>query len=148
LTGQKPSTEVVEGLTFGLYEAGKRITAIELMAAKQAMDRAARAMVQFHETHDVWLNATLGAPPIQLGVINVDEQNPVAAFAPILDYVPYTAMQNATGQPAIQLPLNMNKAGLPIGVQFVARYGGEMLLLKLAAELEKASPWADRRPVL
>ena len=148
LTGQQPSAEAVEGLTFGLYEAGKRITAIELMAAKQAMDRAARAMVQFHETYDVWLNATLGAPPIKLGVIDVDEQNPVAAFAPILDYVPYTAMQNATGQPAIQLPLNMNKAGLPIGVQFVARYGGEMLLLKLAAELEKASPWADRRPNL
>jgi amidase len=115
-TGIPPSTDVVEGLTFGLY--------------------------------DVWLNATLGAPPIKLGVINVDEQNPPLAFAPILDYVPYTAMQNATGQPAIQLPLNTNKAGLPIGVQFVARYGGEMTLLKLAAELEKAAPWADRRPNL
>jgi hypothetical protein len=56
-------------------------------------------------------------------------------------------MQNATGQPAIQLPLNTNKAGLPIGVQFVARYGGEMTLLKLAAELEKAAPWADRPAV-
>lgn len=147
-TGIQPSTDVVEGLTFGLYEAGKRITAIEMMAAKQSMDRAARAMAQFHETYDVWLNATLGAQPIRLGTINVDEQNPPLAFAPILDYVPFTAMQNATGQPAIQLPLNMNKAGLPIGVQFVARYGGEMTLLKLAAELEKASPWADRRPNL
>jgi amidase len=147
-TGIAPSTDVVEGLTFGLYEAGKRISAVEMMAAKQSMDRAARAMVQFHATYDVWLNATLGAPPIKLGTINVNEQNPPLAFAPILDYVPYTAMQNATGQPAIQLPLNMNKAGLPIGVQFVARYGGEMTLLKLAAELEKASPWADRRPKL
>ena len=147
-TGIPPSTDVVEGLTFGLYEAGKRIPAVEMMAAKKSMDRAARAMVQFHDTYDVWLNATLGAPPIKLGVINVDEQNPPLAFAPILDYVPYTAMQNATGQPAIQLPLNTNKAGLPIGVQFVARYGGEMTLLKLAAELEKAAPWADRRPNL
>ena len=148
LTGIAPSTDVVEGLTFGLYQAGKRISAIETMAAKQAMDRAARAMVQFHETYDVWLNATLGAPPIKLGTIDIDEQNPQLAFAPILDYVPYTAMQNATGQPAIQLPLNFNKAGLPIGVQFVARYGGEMTLLKLAAELEKAQPWAGRRPDL
>jgi Asp-tRNA(Asn)/Glu-tRNA(Gln) amidotransferase A subunit family amidase len=57
-------------------------------------------------------------------------------------------MQNATGQPAIQLPLNVNKTGLPIGVQFVARYGGEMTLLKLAVELEKAAPWAGRRPNL
>ncbi len=148
LTGTTPSTDVIEGLTFGLYQAGKRITAIEMMAAKQAMDRAARTMVQFHETYDVWLNATLGAPPIKLGIIDVDEQNVPLAFAPILDYVPYTAMQNATGQPAIQLPLNFNKAGLPIGVQFVARYGGEMTLLKLAAELEKAQPWAQRRPNL
>jgi amidase len=119
-----------------------------MMAAKQAMDRAARAMVQFHQTYDVWLNATLGTPPIRLGTINVDEENVPLAFAPILDYVPYTAMQNATGQPAIQLPLNFNKAGLPIGVQFVARYGGEMTLLKLAAELEKAQPWDQRRPDL
>jgi amidase len=70
------------------------------------------------------------------------------AFKPIIGYVPFTAMQNATGQPAINLPLNWSKSGLPIGVQFVARYGDEMTLLKLAAELEKAQPWAQRRPNL
>ncbi|HTO42155.1 MAG TPA: amidase family protein [Rhizomicrobium sp.] len=148
LSGIAPSTDVVEGLTLGLYHAGLAIPATTLMAAKQVLDRAARTMAQFHETYDVWLNPTLGAPPIRLGIIQVDEQDPGKAFAPILDYVPFTALQNATGQPAIQLPLNFNKAGLPIGVQFVARYGGEMTLLKLAAELEKASPWADRHPKL
>ena len=62
----------------------------------------------------------------------------------MIDYVPFTAMQNATGQPAINLPLHWNKAGLPIGTQFVGRYGDEVTLLKLAAELEKAKPWAHR----
>jgi amidase len=147
-TGLPPSTEVIEGLTLGLFHRGRHISAVELMGAKQAMTRAGRDMAQFHQAHDVWLCATLGAPPLRLGTIDVEEQNVEKAFAPILNYVPFTAMQNATGQPAIQLPLNMNKAGLPIGVQFVARYGGEMTLLKLAAELEKASPWADRRPNL
>ncbi|MBN9578709.1 MAG: amidase, partial [Alphaproteobacteria bacterium] len=148
LTGTPPSTKVVEGLTLGLYRAGKKVSAVELMAAKQAMTMASRTMAQFHDTYDVWLNATLGAPPIRLGVIDIDEEDPNKAFAPIFGYVPFTAMQNATGQPAIQLPLNVNKAGLPIGVQFVARYGGEMTLLKLAVELEKAAPWAGRRPNL
>jgi len=148
LTGTPPSTKVVEGLTLGLYRAGKKVSAVELMAAKQAMTMASRTMAQFHDTYDVWLNATLGAPPIRLGIIDIDEEDPNKAFAPIFGYVPFTAMQNATGQPAIQLPLNVNKAGLPIGVQFVARYGGEMTLLKLAVELEKAAPWAGRRASL
>jgi Asp-tRNA(Asn)/Glu-tRNA(Gln) amidotransferase A subunit family amidase len=51
-------------------------------------------------------------------------------------------MQNVTGQPAINLPLSWNRQGLPIGVQFVGRFGDELTLLKLAAELERAAPWA------
>ena len=85
---------------------------------------------------------------MKLGTINVDEQDVDKGFAPLINYVPYTALQNATGQPAINLPLHWNKSGLPIGLQFVARNGGEMLLLKFAAELEKAEPWAHRRPKL
>ena len=74
----------------------------------------------------------------------MEERDPQKSFAPIIDYVPFTAMQNATGQPAINLPLHWNKQGLPIGIQFVGRFGDELTLLKLAGELEKAAPWADR----
>ena len=74
----------------------------------------------------------------------MDERDPQKSFGPLIDYVPFTAMQNVTGQPAINLPLHWNENGLPIGVQFVGRFGDELTLLKLAGELEKAAPWADR----
>jgi amidase len=145
-TGVEPSTDVVEGLTLSLYAAGKGIGAGQVAQSLQFMHRTARLMAQFHESHDVWLTATLARPPLKLGEIDIDEPSIEKAFRPILGYVPYTAVQNATGQPAINLPLHWSKNGLPLGVQFVTRNGGEMTLLKLAAELEKASPWAQRRP--
>jgi amidase len=144
LTGQTPKAEMFEGLTWGLYEIGKQVRASDYLMAKMGMQQAMRDTAKFHETHDVWLSATLGLPPVKLGTFDMDERDPVKAFAPLIDYVPFTAMQNVTGQPAINLPLHWNKAGLPIGVQFVGRYGDETTLLKLAAQLEKAAPWAQR----
>jgi len=146
LTGQTPRPEMFEGLTWGLYEAGKSVTASAYLIAKESMNIAAREMARFHETYDFWLSATLGAPPVKLGTFDMEERDPQKSFAPIIDYVPFTAMQNATGQPAINLPLYWNKEGLPIGVQFVGRFGDELGLLRLATQLEKAAPWASRRP--
>jgi amidase len=146
LTGQTPKPELFEGLTWGLYEAGKSVTASAYLIAKDSMNLAARETAKFHETYDFWLSATLGLPPVKLGTFDMEERDPAKSFAPVIDYVPFTAMQNATGQPAINLPLHWNREGLPIGVQFVGRFGDELGLLKLAAQLEKAAPWADRRP--
>jgi len=146
LTGQTPKSELFEGLTWGLYEAGKSVTASAYLIAKESMNSAAREAARFHETYDFWLSATLGAPPVKLGTFDMEERDPHKSFAPIIDYVPFTAMQNATGQPAINLPLHWNKEGLPIGVQFVGRFGDELGLLRLASQLEKAAPWASRRP--
>ncbi|HEY2070865.1 MAG TPA: amidase family protein [Rhizomicrobium sp.] len=143
-----PSMENVEGLTLSLYEQGLKITAIQHMMAQQSLFRTARVMAKFHETYDAWLSATLDSPPMKLGTIDVDERDIEKAFAPIINYVPYTALQNATGQPGINVPLHWNEAGLPIGVQFVARNGGEMLLLQLAAQLEQAAPWISKSPSL
>ncbi len=145
-TGVTPSLDVLEGLTLSLYQQGKAIPAIALMAQQQVLFRIGRVTAAFHETYDLWLTPTLSRPPLKLGTIDVDEADLEKAFAPIVGYVPFTAVQNATGQPAINLPLHWSKDGLPVGVQFVARHGGEMTLLKLAAELEKAAPWKDRKP--
>ena len=143
-TGKKPSLDVVEGLTLGLYEMGKRVGAAEFIAARAVMTSAGRRFAAWHETYDVWLTATLGRPPMPLGTIDIDETDVLKGFAPNFGYVPFTSMQNCCGTPGINLPLNWSKEGLPIGVQFTARTGAEMTLLKLAAELEKASPWAKR----
>ena len=105
------------------------------------LNQVARTAAKFHQTYDLWLTATLGAPPVKLGTLDIDERDPQKAFAPLIDYVPFTAIQNVTGQPAINLPLHWNEAGLPIGVQFVAPFGDELTLLKLATQLEQSEPW-------
>jgi amidase len=64
----------------------------------------------------------------------------------VVSFIPYTPQFNVTGQPAITLPLHWTTTGLPVGVQFVAAFGREDLLIKLASQLEQAAPWADSRP--
>jgi amidase len=144
LTGQTPTPEMFEGLTWGVYEAGKRIAASTYLQAKQGINVACRATAKFHETYDMWLSSTLAEPPVKLGRFDMEERDPDKSFAPLIDYVPFTAMQNVTGQPAINMPLTWNKEGLPIGVHFVGRFGDELGLLKLAAQLESAAPWIDQ----
>jgi amidase len=144
LTGQEPTRQLFEGLTWGLYKFGKTIPASDYLNAKTLLDVAARTMAAFHETYDVWLTSTLSAPPVKLGTFDLEDEDSARAFAPIIDYVPFTAMQNVTGQPAINLPLHWNKEGLPVGTQFVGRYGDEKTLLQLAGQLEKAQPWFQR----
>lgn len=146
LIGRSPAEEDFEGLTWGLYRTGKQVSASEYLRAKAVMARATREAARFHRTYDVWFSATLGAPPVPLGTFDMEERDPKKAFAPLIDYVPFTAMQNVTGQPAINLPLHWNDRGLPIGVQFVGRFGDELTLLQLAAQLEEAQPWRNRKP--
>ena len=146
LTGRAIRPELFEGLTWALYEQGKLVSGAQYLLAIAMLQMTGRAVGQFHERYDCWLTPTLGAPPIALGTIDIEERDMTAAFAPIIDYVPFTPLQNATGQPAISLPLHWTADGLPVGVMFSAKLGDEATLLRLAGQLEQARPWKDRRP--
>jgi amidase len=95
---------------------------------------------------DLLLTPTLPEPPPQLGTFAPTADDPLHGLQHATAYVVFTIPFNATGQPAMSLPLHWNAAGLPIGVQLVAAYGREDVLIAVAAQLEQARPWAARRP--
>jgi amidase len=97
---------------------------------------------------DLLLTPTLGEVPPPIGTFANDPAHPIAPSLRAGQFVPFTAQWNATGQPAISLPLHWTPDGLPVGVQLVAAYGREDVLLRVAAQLEAAAPWAHRRPAV
>jgi amidase len=141
------SAETLEGATLGAVEYGRTVTAVQLMDALDVANGIARRMGWFFQSHDVMLTPTLGRTPAPLGLYDatapMDLKDVFATWSPYESFLP---VFNATGQPAISLPLQHSSAGLPIGMQFVARNGGEALLIRLAAQLEEALPWHHRRP--
>jgi amidase len=146
LTGREVREELFEGLTWALYQSGRQVSGAQYLLSIAMLQIQGRQIGHFHETYDCWLTTTLGAPPIRLGTVDIQQRDVAQAFAPILDYVPFTPMQNATGQPAISLPLHWTADGLPVGLMFTGRLGDEATLLRLAAQLEQARPWIQRKP--
>ena len=145
-TGQTPAPDRFEPLTWGLYEMGGRRSAATYLLALQDLQRIAREVARFFTTCDVWLTPTLAEPPVPLGSFDPTPENPLQGLFRAAEFVPFTPICNATGQPAMSVPLAWNAAGLPIGVHFVGRFGDEATLFRLAAQLEAARPWRDRRP--
>ena len=124
---------------------GASITAVDYLNARAWLGAWVRRMAEWWTSYDVLVTPTVGAPPPRLGWFTED---PAAEGQRIVSFIPYTAQFNMTGQPAVSLPLHWSADGLPVGVQLVAAYGREDLLVRLASQLEQAAPWADRRPPL
>ncbi len=146
LHDRTPTEKDFEGLTWSVYQQGKQFTAPHYLLSMAMLQRISRQIARFHQTYDCWLTTTLGTPPVTLGTIDVHERDLMKGFATLLTYVPFTPIQNATGQPAISLPLHWTREGLPVGVMFSGRFGDEATLLRLAGQLEQARPWRDRHP--
>jgi amidase len=143
----KPVTEAdVEPLTWALAESGRAVTGTEFREAVRAMEELGRRGAQWWNGFDLLLTPTLGEPPLPLGTLDPQPDNPLHGYVRAGEFVPFTVQFNVSGQPAISLPLYWNADGLPIGSQLVAPYGREDLLLRVAAQLEQARQWADRRP--
>jgi amidase len=139
----------VEPTTWLMAEAGRGPSARDYIRAVAAMHAATREVLGWwRRGFDLLLTPTLPEPPTVLGSFTPTPDEPMRGLLHATSFVTFTMPFNATGQPAISLPLHWTGAGLPIGVQLVAAYGREDLLLRVAAQLEQAAPWAARRPVI
>jgi amidase len=146
LVGKPIAEEDVEPLTWALAESGRAVTGAEFREAVRVMEEVGRRAAAWWEGFDLLLTPTLGEPPLPLGTLDTQPDNPLHGYIRAAEFVPFTVQFNVSGQPAISLPLYWNADGLPIGTQLVAPYGREDLLLRVAAQLEQARPWVDRRP--
>jgi amidase len=144
--GRQPNDSEIEPLTRTLAEEGQKIDAASYLLAVSQMQLMARQVAAFQEQYDLWLTPTLGEPPVPLGTFDSPPDDPMYGFTRAAEFVPFTPLQNATGQPAMSVPLYWNDDGLPIGSHFVARFGDEATLFRLAAQLEEARPWTHKRP--
>ena len=147
-TGREIGAEDVEACTWALAEMGRGHSAAAYLHAIENHQLGARAAASWHERFDLLLTPTMGEPPTRIGEYAADPDNPLAPIVRATPIATFTALANITGQPAISLPLHWSDDGLPIGAQLVAPYGDEDVLLRVAAQLEQARPWADREPVV
>jgi len=128
--------------------AGDDLRARDYLAARMWLGAWVRRMSMWWASpeqggsgFDLLVTPTLGAPPPEIGWMTGEDEG-----QRIFSYIPYTAQFNVTGQPAVSLPLHWSATGLPVGVQVVGGFGREDVLVRVAAALEQAAPWADRRP--
>ncbi|HEY3544390.1 MAG TPA: amidase, partial [Gaiellaceae bacterium] len=148
-----PATAGVDDLTLlepinrVLAEQARATPSPDYGAAIMQLQTITRRVVAFWDDFDVVVTPTLAMPPVPIGwTWEETDGDPLQAFARQTLFTPYTALINVTGQPATSLPLHVGADGLPVGVQFIGRPFAEGTLVRLAAQLEEAAPWAGRFP--
>ena len=165
--GRKVKLKDFEPATWAIALLGKHIKADSFIKAHRLINCIARKMGSFFNTYDILLTPTLAQPPVKKGALNskgmelfflkllggLNSGKILSKIAGVnvmaervFGFAPYTALLNATGQPAMSVPLYWNKENLPIGMQFIGKYGDEAGLLRLAGQLEKAKPWFNKMP--
>ena len=139
----------IEPLSREILEAARAMPAPTALNAFGGLRAFARRMMRWWDGHDILVTPTLALPPQPLGWLNPAPGEPAMKMLETAGlFSPFTPAINVTGQPAMSVPLHESAEGLPIGVQFVGPPAREEMLLSLAAQLEQAAPWADRRPAL
>jgi amidase len=143
--GRTPGPGDLEPVTRLTAERGSAVSANDYIRGVQTFHRTGRALGVFFGKYDVLLSATLARVSLPLGTVRMD--GTLEQFdEQVAPMTPFTAVCNATGVPAMSVPLEWTDDGLPIGMHFVAKYGAEETLYSLAAQLEQARPWRNRRP--
>jgi amidase len=143
--GHEPTAEDMEPMSWAIYSMVQKLSAVQGMGATVQLQAFTRQLVSFLAPYDALLTPALAERPLPLGTLDTAAPEPMSTFTRSGLFTPFTPVFNASGQPGISVPLFHGEDGLPLGVQLVGRPAGEAALLSLAAQLEEAQPWADRR---
>ncbi len=146
LMDRKATADDFEPANWKFIRYGRSLSGTVSIRFKRILHKAARGIAPLFQDYDVYLTPTLRKPPVPIGEIDprIPDWNEYAGI--MGDFMGFTELFNIAGSSAVSLPLWWNDDNLPIGCQFVAKMGDDGLLLQLAAQLERAQPWSNRRP--
>ena len=145
--GRPAHDDELDGWLQSIVEQGRRATAVDYVRAVSTMHAIGRAVGSWMTDFDVVLTPTLAVLPPPIGVL--DPRRPILDVIGLLGALTgFLSIFNATGQPAMSVPLGRSASGLPIGVQFAGRFGDESTLFRLAGQLERARPWPGLAPAV
>jgi amidase len=134
---------------WAVTELGQKVSASQYLEAVEQLSRFNRRVASWWaDGFDLLVTPTIPELPPPLGELVPDPAQPLKGFLRSGALTPFLIPFNVTGQPAISLPLSWSASGLPIGVQLVAAFGREDVLIRVAAQLEERAPWSHRRPPL
>jgi amidase/6-aminohexanoate-cyclic-dimer hydrolase len=144
--GREPREGDLETATWVMFQAAASVSAAQYARALKVIHAAGRRVAAFLGDADALLTPTMGIPPPKLGELSLSNEDVMALLGRLMASTGFSQLFNVAGNPAMSVPLCWNAAGLPIGVQFAGRFGDEATLFRLAAQLERARPWFQRRP--
>ena len=145
--GRAPTEDLFEPFVWAFTGRGRQITAPQYLLAVQDLQGISRTVAHFFADHDVWLTPMLGEPPVPLGTFAYRPgTDPFELRRKMARFTPFSYFANATGQPAMAVPTYWTPEGLPVGNQYIGRFGDEATLFRLASQIEAERPWARRHP--
>ena len=137
----------LEPVTLKIYNNSRQISAGDVISARAALNMTCRKVGAFFEKYDLLLTPTTAQLPVPLFSIHQNQDIPLAEwYSGTSQFNAFTNLFNATGLPAVSLPLCQTSTGVPVGIQFVAGFGKEDLLIRVAGAFEDALPWSNRKP--
>src|SRR4029079_922114 len=147
MLGRPLTEDEVEPLNWAQAEHARQVSGVDYANAIAATAEFRRSIQHWWaDGWDLLLTPTLGEPPLKIGELYAGDGDVFEPMRRATSFVPFTPPFNVSGQPAINVPLSWNDDGLPIGIQLVAAYGREDVLIRVASQLEQAQPWAHRHP--
>jgi len=144
--GKTVTPDLLEPLTWSILERGRGRSAVDFIRAGQYIGTLSRIVGRFFERYDVLLTPSIAGPPAPIGYLTNPTDHVEDYLRKVEPYAPFQPFANATGQPAANVPFAIDRAGLPVGIQLVSRFGDEATLYRLAGQIERARPWRGRRP--